>query len=644
MAIMGVFAAASLSVILLTRIIKALSVIEFAFLTVSFGFALAFYFHRVFSFDNIVGWFINGSALGLLLIPLTFLTLGWLKINLVFAWSVPFLYICSIAGILSLFLVDQDEIKAYWHYEGIQKIDYVILSIFAMFTALLTLINFDSFFISWDTFNFWGLDARYIFENSQLRDAEFHRSVLIHRYTSFYPLYYAIIYDLYHGVFEQFASWINIYINFIGMLLVYTRVLKKNTTKKLIIAAILLIVGYTATNIVYMFSMYADVLCAFLLLIYFLVLTDDSEISVSSYWQRVTLLLLIAISFYFVKSHFVYFTAILAGTWLIYDWKFLWDNRKHLLKEKALWLTITGIIVLLGMRFVYFANIGSVSSFEKADSSFLFRMQSTSIAAFLEYTLHLIEYMIAETPYFLGLWWLTILSIFFVKKMDKRYISLFFATIFIFLLPVASYVIRQQTLRTDSLLRYSGIAMYLFPLVISFVAIQRNKLTKTTAALVLGVITIFVFFNLMWPMPLSKSFKLTDGRYQTELEKYYQYANQVLEITGEDGNVLIADDLEDQTVTNMLNPAIYIRYFMMNNSVGAQYQGLPQNMLIQYAQENDADYILLLSYADSFVGCERLLKPDHDYLINLHEGTVNPDLDKCVFTSFQITDLGKSVK
>jgi hypothetical protein len=642
--ITAAFAAVSLGAILLTRVIEALSVIEFAYLTLSFGFALAFYFRRAFSFDNIVGWLVNGSALGLLLIPLTFLTLGWLKVNFVFAWSIPFLFICSIAGILSLFFVDQEEIKPYWHFEGMQKIDYLILFIFAIFTGVLTLINFEDFFISWDTFNFWGLDARHIFENHQLRDAEFHRNVLIHRYTSFYPLYYAIIYDLYHGVFEQFASWINVFINLIGMLLVYARVLKKSTTHKLIVAGIILIVGYAATNIVYMFSMYADVLCAFLLLVYFLILTDDEAIDVKSYWQRVMLLLLTAISFYFVKSHFIYFTVILTGTWLMYDWQFLWDNRKQLLKEKTLWLAIAGIIVLLGMRFVYFANIGSASSFERADPSFLFRLQSSSIITFLEYALNLIEYMIAETPYFLGLWWLTIFSIFFVKKINKKYLFTFFATIFIFLLPVASYVVRQQTLRTDSLLRYSGIVMYLFPLAISFVTINRNKLTKLAAAILYSIITIYVFTNLMWPMPLTESFTLSDGRYQTVLEKYYQYATQVLEITGEDENVLIADDLEDQTVTNMLHPAIYIRYYLMNNSVGAQYQGLPTDMLLEYASENNADFVLLLSYADSLEGCEPLLEPDYDYLIDLRSEATDLATDKCVFAPFQIVDLGKAVK
>ena len=141
------------------------------------------------------------------------------------------------------------------------------------------------------------------------------------------------------------------------MLLVYTRILKKSAPHKLIIAAILLIVGYSATTIVYMFSMYADVLCSFLLLVYFLILTDDSKIEVGSYWQRVVLLLLSAVSFYFVKSHFIYFTVILTGTWFIYDWKFLWDNHKHLISEKALWFSIAVILVLLGMRTIYFSQI-----------------------------------------------------------------------------------------------------------------------------------------------------------------------------------------------------------------------------------------------------------------------------------------------
>ena len=144
-------------------------------------------------------------------------------------------------------------------------------------------------------------------------------------------------------------------------------------------------------------------------------------------------------------------------------------------------------------------------------------------------------------------------------------------------------------------------------------------------------------------MPLKEKFSLSNGTLQSALAKYDKYAERVIDITGPDGRVLIADDLPGEKITNMMVPAIFIRYFMMYNSVGSQYQK-PTNSLYDYAKENNADFILLLSYANSFDHCENLLTTENDYLIDISEGSIDLEPDDCIFSSFDIYGLGEAVR
>ena len=638
------FIVAYLIALLITSYATSVKVIEFAFITISFGFAPAYYFRSTFKFRNVVGWILNAAVLGLLFIPFLFLFLGWLKINIVFEHSITFLYLCSLIGLLSLFFwAQEDDIKSCLNVSGINKVDTLIAIVFMAFTAILTLKNFIDIYINWDIFTFWGLDAKYIFEQNHLRDLSFHSDVIIHRYTSFQPLYYSIIYDLYGGIYEQYAAWINIYINLLAMLLIYGYVQHKEMVHKFIVSAVILIVSYAAIDIMKVFSMYADILIAFLLMVFFLILFDDTKKTTGTYWRRISLLLLIAISFYFIKSHFLYFSFILIGIWLLYDGSYIYNNGATLMRKKSIWLAVLSVIILIVMRFEYFSNIGGVSSSEKVDLSYIVRIKSGSIISFIQYLVGLLEYMIRNNPFFFGLWWLTLGSILFVKDINKKYIFIYASAILIFLMPVGSYVMRQLDLQSGSLPRYSAMVMYIFPLAISFVHIESVKLKRIASGSIFGVVVFFVFLSTLWSLQLKEEFSISPGTLQPTLTKYDQYAKEVINITGPNARILIADDIVDNQITNMNVPAIFIRYFMMYNSVGSQYVK-PTSSILDYAKENSANYILLLSYADSLEYCEDLLSADHDYLIDIGDGNINIEPETCQFSSFTIQDLSQAVR
>jgi hypothetical protein len=334
---------------------------------------------------------------------------------------------------------------------------------------------------------------------------------------------------------------------------------------------------------------------------------------------------------------------ILVGIWGLYDAKFIIENFKHLIRKKGLWFAVLSVATLWAMRAIYFANIGGISSNEKVDPSFIFQIQTFTLSSLLNYLVDLWQYMVGATPYFLGLWWLTFVSIFFVKQLNKKYIFLYSSALLIFLLPIASYTVRQWDFNSQSLPRYSAIVMYLFPLVLSHVDIVEDKIRKSIALLGASIISIFVFLNIMWPMPLNEKFTLSDGTYQSEMTKYYRYAEKILDRTGAQARVLIADDLTNNKTTNTLIPSIFLRYFMMDNSVGAQYQE-ETSKLFEYAAQNQADYILLLSYSNAFDACGQLFASGHDYLIDLQRGSPNQTTGACPFSSSVIQDLGAALK
>ena len=251
--------------------------------------------------------------------------------------------------------------------------------------------------------------------------------------------------------------------------------------------------------------------------------------------------------------------------------------------------------------------------------------------------------MIESTPYYLGFWWLSVLSIFFVKEINKKYIFLLLSTLLIFLLPVGSYIMSQRSFNSESLPRYSAIVMYLFPLVVGFIDIKEDKLRKIAAYGVFGLVFLFVFLNSMYPMPLIEKFTLSKGTYQSELAKYNQFAVSILDLTGPDSRVLIADDLASGITTNTLIPDIFVRYYMLNNSVGAQYKIATED-ISTYADQYHTDYILLLSYADSFENCEGVFTADRDYLIDIRDGELSSDPGSCEFSTVEIIDLGEAIR
>lgn len=619
---------------------RSLSVIEFAFLTMTFGLAPAYSLKRVLKFDNIIGWLVNSSVLGILFIPFLFLALGWMGVNFVFIYSTCFLYACSLMGMISLlFFADDLSVEYYFISNAITKTDALFYITIIGYTFILTLLNFSRVYIQWDAFTFWGLDAKYIFHLNQLRDSTLDVFGSF-RYTAYYPVYYSIIYDLYGVVAEQYANWINVFLNLLALLLIYNNILQKGVVHKLLIVTMLIIVSYAATLVVNMFSMYADILCAFNLLLFVIVLISNYKFESETYSKRMFLLLLLAASFYFIKSPFIFLTCLLMVVYIVYDLKFLLNNLWVLMKRADFWLIITLIVVMYMMRFNYFTTILKTGS--NTPITDLYLPNFSSLYDSLSYAIKLTSWLIDKSPYLVGMWFLGICSVFLVEKQgsNKGYYFIYWISITVVLSYCIVYLINQSDLSSNSLARYCAVIMYLVPLMFSYIGINLSPTKCIVVMTVLFLLLGYFFIKTMTPMPLYEKFTLSTGSYNVVLKKESRIAEETLRISGDSSRILIADDFSNNNLlSNMYIDAIFVRYFLMFNSVGGQYI-MTTEKIYEYSLSQNADYVLLLSYANTFEHCEKIFIEDHNYLIKT-DRHISYSVDECIFSKNVILDLTK---
>jgi hypothetical protein len=153
----------------------------------------------------------------------------------------------------------------------------------------------------------------------------------------------------------------------------------------------------------------------------------------------------------------------------------------------------------------------------------------------------------------------------------------------------------------------------------------------------------YFMYQTIAPVIQNNYIRLSTGSYRERLGKYADLAEGILKKTGNDARVMITEEVEGLSFTNMYTPAIYIRYFMMANSVGGQYMWLTRDQMLDHAMQYNADYILLLSYDNTFENCEDVFMNDHTYLIKV-DRPVDITSDKCPFTKRAVVDFKKQGK
>jgi len=259
-----------------------------------------------------------------------------------------------------------------------------------------------------------------------------------------------------------------------------------------------------------------------------------------------------------------------------------------------------------------------------------FNTRNRPLISFVGYTIQLLEFLMIRSFHLSVLFVLSIYLIFLIEKplKNREFIYVYFLSIAVVLQFVLAYINRQTSLDDESLIRYTSIVMYLFPLLLNKLQFSKQQqLFRRTSeknldhfSMILISILIFISFSVLnniknQSLIFQSGVKFVQGSYSSPLGEYSDLADKVLAITGNNARIIIADDTYGGLqIQNMNAPTIYIRYFLMYNSVGGQYL-MPVDDFLQFAQEKLVNYILLLSYEHSFRECDILFDEGHNYLI-----------------------------
>lgn len=633
-----------------------LKVFELAFIFALIGMTPAYMFRKVFPFNNIIGWLTNASVFGIVFTPLFFLLFGWLQINFVFVHSISLLRIFAAISVLALFVLMKKElIGELISFNGLNIVDYFFYSVILMFTAILTLQNMTNYYPRWDDFTYWGLDAKYIFNLNRLHGMDLDVFWFFKKESSFLTILFSLVYDLYGKVVEQFASWINVFLGLISMLLVYNLSYNKSVFQKLLIVTAMIVVGFTADDTAFMYSLYGDTASAFLFLVFVLLLTADSEYDSKNYGKRLFLLLLIPLSFYLLKSRFLFLTIILPIVVLIYDFRYLKVGWKSIIRTPA-FIVCSLLLLLLGGLFIRYQTTTMESHTFTTGVSAFFQSSKLSLVSYFTYAKELLLKLFNFSRYVTVLWTISMISIVFVKKpfRNKGFIYSYLLTFFGFLIFVLAFINKQVSLTSGSLIRYTSLVMFVIPAVFAYSDYHvpskllgktyKKEDINTLRIILISMLTFVVVFlfnhKLIKVAPKGIDFQFVTGSFISTMSKQYKLAQKALSIVEEDARILITDDYFQANIAmNQNQAAIFVRYFLMENSVGGQYRTTLEH-LIPYAEQFQADYILLLTYDNSFANCENLMEAGKDYLISLGKEIV-PEDNVCLFSDNTIYELSE---
>lgn len=630
--LLGFFIALYLLIKGISEISSSFRVIEFTFLLVVIGIAPAYFLRNIFPYKNIVGWLTNASVFGIFFIPLLFLLFGWLHFNFIFIHSIFILRLLAIISMLILFLCMQKNlIPDLVSFNGLYVVDYFFFGVFFAFTSILTLQNMTDWFPRWDVFTYWGLDAKYIFNFNKLHGNELDIFWRFRQESSFITVIYSLIYDFYGKVVEQFASWINVFINLIAMLLVYNLSYKKSVFQKLLLVTASTIISYTADDTAFMYSLYGDIISAFLLLVFTLILTTDYQYRLKNYGVRFLLLLLISLSFSLVKSKFLFLTIGLPFIVLIYDFQYLKREWKSIFRTPTFILCLLIVLLFWGSYITFQTTVWGGYTLTTGVETFV-QPSEYSLLSYFSYTKDLITRLLNYSRYVTILWIISVISVVFVKNplKNKRFSFTYVLTIFGFLFFIIAYINKQYPLLSGSLIRYTSLVIYLIPSVfilpdyhipaklLGTSQPQDTKILRIISICILTFVVVYLFnYKIYRVAPVNHDVKFVGGSFTDAMPYHSSISDKVLKIAEEDARILIADDkLKANLVDNLNQTAIFIRYYLMNNSIGGQYRTTIDE-IIPFAEQNEADYILLLSYENSFPNCEHLLEGGKDYLIAL---------------------------
>lgn len=594
--------------LLLSKYFPLIRIISLILVFLVIGMSFAKFFKETFKYENQLDFIINSLVLGSFLSVFLLLMLGMIGVVYTDTLLIIFFSVLSIASLLYTILSKKDSELEIVFDQRIQLLDILWVAVFLLLFYLLIQICLEQYFPHWDCFTFWAVDAKYLFENMRLRDATF--NLLSHfSYSSLYPLYSFLIYKVLGGIYEQFAGIITVYFALLSCLLVFKRIYKQPSKRLKSFLYLFLflvpIIFLSIQNIIV--TLYSDVFCSFLVLLFTAVLLQ-SKVTVDGYYKRLFLLPVIAIGLYLAKSPYVVVAAFLLLVFVLHDIKYWIKNFQQLKKQYKIVLVILLLLMFFIIQQKYLSQFQATSIVEATNR----RVRIASLEEYAVYLGSIFKLILKEAPYifFLYIAFFCSLAFGFFKASRKTKYFLAILVLGTLFIPLFFYVIRLGDLTSRSLLRYMGMSFFACSYAFTYMQIRVSKNKEVLYDILFMLFTLlsglFLLSQIYLKYDLNFKLEPHSGRYKDFQwqESSYNIAEQVKSHLSKDSKVLIVDEVGVR-LGNMAIPAIYVRYYLSNYSTGGQYTTLNEriNTIIE---KSAADYILVLGYDGYWSQCSSL--------------------------------------
>lgn len=635
---MSILTVLYLSVAFVSIFFDSLRFFLFIPISITLGIGFVAFFRKSLPIRNIITFFVYASFLGLFLNTSVIFLFGSLGVKL--DNSFYFLYIIC-ASIINLYLfiknISEAEVSEYFRILDLDLLDFLWSAIFFIFIFVLINIGLEHYFPNWDSFTYWAIDAKYIFQNSSFRDENF--NIIAHSYLPFYPLQLNFVYLLYGEVVEQYSSLLTLYYGLLGGTLLYSFVIGsgKSFVKKSLLFLSIFIAIYSFLIIQgVLFSQYADVFLSVVVLFYFTILFRNN-IEIESYWSRFLILLLLSVSLYLTKSNYSVITVVLLFFILIYDFKFLRDNFNRLSKNIALILSLLVIAVYSYFIYQYGQN------FSTGDNIVSFTVSGISwdIEPRFIFIFNLFAFVLGHIPIFSVSIVVFILLWIFLKEKYREDVLKILLVFSIAIIPIVYYVITLGNLLDMSLLRYIGLIFFAIPYLFSLILpeIQTiDKVKKYSIVVLIICLSLLLLLKIKIEFGVDLNFSVHSGQYKNFIwqRDFYMIGERVKEVVPTGSEIMIMDQ-DEGVIGNTSMPVIILRYYLSDYSAGFQYR-YPKELFYEYVESISPDYILIYTYDNYFEHCNSLLKDQGTYLILFDGATEIKNTNECFFNNEDIID------
>lgn len=565
--------------------------------------------------------------------------------------TVFFLVYSVIVGILSiacfLLLGDEKQISSYFKKLNLELVDIIWLVILIAFLFVFFKIGFERYFPNWDSFTYWAVDAKYIFEKQHFQD------IGTFMYFPFYPLQLNYIYVLYGAVVEQFSGLLATFYAMISVFLIYGFI--KESNKKFLTKSLLylfLCVSLYSFQIILnlLTCQYAEVFCATVIL-FFGVILFNKEYEKKHYFKRISFLFLLSLSLFLTKTPYFPISFVLLVFNLLYDFPLIKVFVRDLLNNKR-WLIVV-ICLICSLILYVFLNSSVFKSTITTLQGFSIREIFSETSFF--YFVDLVKRLSFSYFYYFSLALMLFACIICCNKgISKTNFWRHALVLIIVILPVGLYMVKRPTLENGSLERYFSLVFFLLSFIFSTtlpnLEIKYKNQEKILSLLLIGL-SILLLYKVWEENGLLLKVSPHDGKYQSssQLAESYMVSKKVSESLPENAKVLIVGPLyKDVALTQVRYesvgdghlPGLYLRYYLSEeNPVPRPYKTTTKE-LGGYIDKYHITHLLLSKYAGNWSSCNDYLVVGKTYLVELlgkYDSKIDEEL--CPFISHKLTEI-----